>query len=226
MLFRSRIPCLRIPDWEGDDLVYILTQASKKCIVVSDDKDMIQLCSPTCKVNRTMAGEVIEYETCDPFFRYPRYEYYKAILGDGSDNIAKCCDGIGHAGASKIAEVMAEFVEMCQCDPHEYAIIFNYLKNEELNPRWKEVRGLQKKMEGFLDDRSIQQFTLNMKLADFHYVEISDDLRVVIESQIIPVLRKNPSIMEAFKILGRYQINEIDPGQLMCHLTGSSTVLI
>ena len=219
-----RIPCIRIPDWEGDDLIYLLTKRCNKCIVVTDDKDYIQLCSPTCKIDRTMAGEVIEYETRDPYYEYPRYEYYKAIVGDGSDNISQCTEGIGGKSADKIASVMANFVKMSQCNPHDYQIIFNYLRSEELLPEWKSVRGLSKKISKFLECE--EKFTLNMKLMDFNYVEEPEEIRMIIESQIIPIINKAPSVMSAYRILGRYEISEIDPGSLMSQLVGSSTVLL
>lgn len=220
-----RIPVLRIPDWEGDDLVYLVSRSSKKCVVVSDDKDMIQMCSPTCKIYRAMADEIIEHETCDPYYKYPRYEYYKAIVGDGSDNIWKCCEGIGGTSANKIAEIMGRFVAETECNPHDYQIIFNYLSSPDLEPEWKSVRGLRKKITEFLAPKSLEQFTLNMKLADFNYIVEPDNMQTLIESQIIPTLQRKPSIMEAFKLLAKYEINTIDPGALMAQLVGANSVL-
>lgn len=219
-----RIPCIRIPDWEGDDLVYLISKSCKKCVVVTDDRDMIQLASPTCKVDRAMTGEVIDYQTCDWSYKYPQYEYYKAIKGDSSDHIPGCCDGIGSKMATKIAEVMAKFVEVSQCSPHDYQIIFNYLKDPELESEWKQVRGLRNKIKDFID--SYDTFVLNMKLMDFNYVEEPDNMQVLIESQVSPVISRSPSLMEAWKILGSYSIHDIDPGHMMAMLVGSSRVLI
>ena len=36
------IPCIRIDGWEGDDLLYILSNMTKDSIIISDDKDLIQ----------------------------------------------------------------------------------------------------------------------------------------------------------------------------------------
>lgn len=219
-----RVPCIRIPDWEGDDLVYLLSKASKKSVVVTDDRDMIQLCSPTCKVDRVMNHVVIDYQTCEYFYRYPQYEYYKAIIGDGSDNIPHCCEGIGGKSAEKIASVMAEFVKESECDPHDYSLIFNYLKTEpSLQDEWAKVRGLRKKINDFIE--SYDKFVFNMKLMDFTYVEEPENMQALIESSVIPTIKRKASIMEAFKILGKYEVNEIDPGDTMSRLIGSSSVL-
>lgn len=219
-----RVPCIRIPDWEGDDLVYLISQSSKKCMIVSDDKDMIQMCSPTCKINRVMHGDIITYETCDDFYRYPQYEYYKAIIGDPSDNLPKTVEGIGGRSAEVIANTMARFVKDSECSPHDYAIIFNYLRSSELEPIWKSVRGLSKKISSFIDN--LDRFTLNMKLMDFNYVEEPVDMQTIIESQVTPTITRRPSIMEAYKILGAYSISEIDPGATLSRLVGSSTVFL
>ena len=34
------IPCIRLDQWEGDDLIYIISKMTKNSIVVSDDKDL------------------------------------------------------------------------------------------------------------------------------------------------------------------------------------------
>ena len=41
-LYRS----IRLNDWEGDDIIFVLSELAKDSIVVSDDKDLIQLILP------------------------------------------------------------------------------------------------------------------------------------------------------------------------------------
>lgn len=90
------IPCIRLENWEGDDLLYILSKLSKDSIVVSDDKDLIQVVIDTderkCRVWRTMNEEmwdidILKQKELDVW----EYINCKAIAGDPSDNIPRCC---------------------------------------------------------------------------------------------------------------------------------------
>ena len=63
------IPCIRINNWEGDDLIYILSKLAKYSIVVSDDRDLIQLINENqedhtyCWVKRPMKDELWNIDT-------------------------------------------------------------------------------------------------------------------------------------------------------------------
>ena len=44
------VPSIKINGWEGDDLMVLLTRLSKESIVMTDDKDLIQLISPDVQI--------------------------------------------------------------------------------------------------------------------------------------------------------------------------------
>lgn len=221
-----RVPSVRIPDWEGDDLVYLISKKCNNCVVVTDDKDYIQLCSQNISVYRAMAHEYLTYNNIEKDYLYPQYEYYKAIKGDPSDNIPQCCDGIGDKSALVIAREMAKFVEETGCSPHDYDIIFNYLTLEpSLVESWKSSRGLENKINQFLKNKD--SFILNMKLMDFSYIEEPAGINSLLEGQIIPTINKKADIIKMYEIIGKYEISaEIEPSHLIMRAAGANTVLL
>ena len=98
------IPVLHFEDWEGDDLIYILTQITKDSIIVSDDKDMLQMICDNeerrCRVRRGMRDEFWDINTLkDMGIDQGEYIACKAICGDPSDNIPSACYGVGEKTA-------------------------------------------------------------------------------------------------------------------------------
>lgn len=98
------IPSLRIKGWEGDDLLALLSQRDCcKSVVVTDDKDMIQLVSKTCRVYRPMASQkekklvIIDLDWFEENgYTGPQdYMIQKSIKGDPSDNIPNSAPGVG-----------------------------------------------------------------------------------------------------------------------------------
>jgi len=95
--------------WEADDLIYALIQCieTSPVIVMSDDKDMLQLLSPSNGKNvhlvRPIAKQYLTEDTFEEVFRYPLEQdlLRKAILGDASDNIPKV-PGCGKKGVDSI----------------------------------------------------------------------------------------------------------------------------
>ena len=102
------IPSLLLPGWEGDDLQYLLSLSCEEGVIVSDDRDMIQLISPTITIRRAMRNETITWNDCDPCYLNPRYTIMKSIVGDGSDNIPQVARGLGDKGADDIAKLCSE----------------------------------------------------------------------------------------------------------------------
>ena len=105
------IPSLRFNGWEGDDLIYILSKLTTDGIILTDDKDMIQLLSPTVSISRPIAGEFLTYKDWQETHNDPNMRKYviaKAIVGDSSDNIPKCADGVGNKTADVFANLMVE----------------------------------------------------------------------------------------------------------------------
>jgi 5'-3' exonuclease len=78
--------------FEADDLIGVLSNLVKgRVYIVSDDKDMLQLCSKRVFNIRPIAKQVINLDNFDEVVGYTQDEYmlYKCILGDsGSDKIS------------------------------------------------------------------------------------------------------------------------------------------
>jgi len=106
------VPAIMITGWEGDDLIYILTQITKQSIVLTDDKDMLQLLSENVDVRRPMAKEKW---TLEKFLTEKNYTdiydfvIYKAVLGDESDNIPSSCKGVGDKYSNALIKVLRHF---------------------------------------------------------------------------------------------------------------------
>lgn len=97
------IPSLKVEGWEGDDLLALLSKGESKSVIVTDDKDMIQLVSETCRVYRPMASQkeakpvIIDLDWFEKNgYTGPQdYMIQKSIKGDPSDNIPDSAPGVG-----------------------------------------------------------------------------------------------------------------------------------
>lgn len=196
------IPCLRLSGWEGDDLMYILSKFSKDCIVMTDDKDLIQLLSPTTKILRPMRNEFLIYDEYQKTHNDPKMRKFiitKAIIGDGSDNIPKCANGVGQKSAEWIANVIVT-------NPNNWKSIVSNAK--------------RKFIRSFINEDSLKQFNINMQLIDLTKVddEIDDNIKSIIESEIVTNLRK-PDFFKTVSLLNDLEITDLDINQLVSDLT-------
>lgn len=203
------IPSLLIPGTEGDDLIYMLKLVSNKCIVLSDDKDMIQMASENCKVRRPMNDVTIDVNSCEESYKYPQYIYHKAIIGDPSDNIPQVAKGVGGTSASQIAQIIAESGAFDL--PEIKSVLENAITRTDL---FKPA--LIKKIQAVVDN--FKQFEINSQLMDFRYVDIPAEMQNIIESSICPIINSRGNIFESYKYLGKYEIKHIDPGMIQAQI--------
>lgn len=97
------IPSLKVSGWEGDDLLALLSKGESKTVIVTDDKDMIQLVSDICRVYRPMASQkeskpvIVDMDWFEKNgYTGPQdYMIQKSIKGDPSDNIPDSAPGVG-----------------------------------------------------------------------------------------------------------------------------------
>ena len=203
------IPSLLVPGTEGDDLIYMLKLCSEKCIVLSDDKDMIQLASENCKVRRPMNDVTIDHHS-NTDYQYPQYIYHKAIIGDPSDNIPQVAKGVGGASATKIAQIITA------SGATELEDIKNALRiATECTDLYKPA--LIKKIQAVIDN--FKQFEINSKLMDFKYVDIPNEMQNIIESSICPIINSRGNIFESYRYLGKYEIKHVDPGMIQAQIS-------
>jgi 5'-3' exonuclease len=196
------IPSLIFPGWEGDDLQYLLSIVSQDCVVVSDDKDMIQLVSPSVKVRRSMRDQVLEWDTCEDYYKHPRFTIRKSIVGDGSDNIIQCATGVGDKTADKIAQI----IEKEEFENYK-TTLEKYCEDNE--------KGLVPKIKVLLNNWD--QFIINYNLINLRLVEVPPEFETLIKDKIS--LSVHANVMEAYKLIGRYEINTIYPDQIIARLS-------
>lgn len=172
------IPCLKFVPWEGDDLMYYLSKNCEECVVVTDDRDLLQLLSPTCKVRRPMADETW---TLDSFLENKGYGDIqdfiteKAIIGDSSDNIPSSCKGVGAGTVGNLVHLLNEFSE-----DGEYCDISH--DEESLKNICSDI-GI--KYRGAFVNFDYNRFMTNIELVDLNKVVVPQDVQDSINETII-----------------------------------------
>lgn len=122
LLISFGIPVIHLSDWEGDDLIYILTKLSKDSIIVSDDKDMLQMICDTperrCRVRRGMRDEFWDMAKLkEQGIDQNEFIACKAIVGDPSDNIPSACFQVGEKTALGLYKLYCKCVETGKAFP-------------------------------------------------------------------------------------------------------------
>lgn len=193
------IPVLHFDKWEGDDIIYVLSKLSKDSVVVSDDKDLIQLVCDTperrCRVRRGMRNEFID-KTYFIENNMTRQEFvaYKAIVGDPSDNIPSACFQVGEKTAPGLYKLYTESMTR----------IGGFPKNEdELSVRCKEI-GLSKRKAYLNFDEN--QFLTNVLMMDLNLVD--DDIDNTLLEDIQNQIAKQYNIIDGDLI--RQILNSLD----------------
>ena len=168
------IPTIMYEGWEGDDLIYLLSNISKQSIISTDDRDMLQLVSETCTIRRPMANEnwtmqkLVESGYKDNF----DFVICKSILGDKSDNIPSSCKGVGDKYVQSLSKLIRGFSD-----------------NRDLNS-WKNIDRFPKDIETMqmlcnkinVEFRKayinfdFNRFITNVELIDLHLVKGYDNI--------------------------------------------------
>jgi 5'-3' exonuclease len=102
---------IQVDGKEGDDTIAAVCRIiDGNKVVISDDKDFLQLVNPTCCVFRPMADEVVDVENFKDLVGIPRSMFllFKCLLGDHSDNIPGI-PKVGDTTACRIANKTQEF---------------------------------------------------------------------------------------------------------------------
>ena len=177
--------------------------------MVSDDKDMIQLVSPTCRVRRPMRNELIEWNINDTYNHHPRFTIRKVITGDSSDNIPGLCKGVGEKTADKIALILSDTVfELYQKTLEDYVATHD----DKLSPKINMILANWK------------QFLINYELINLRLVEIPDTFSNMIKEAIILTSNKI-DVFKAYRILGENNISSVYPDQIIQLIVNAKTFL-
>ena len=204
------IPSLMIYGYEGDDLMYLLSTYSEESVILSDDKDMLQLVSPTCRVRRSLKNELITWEESGEYYHNPRFIIRKSIVGDESDNIPKVAQGVGEKTADALSECIAKY---------SFENMKEGLRQESQNlkPRLKE--SAEKVINNW------DQFEVNYNLMNLQLVEVPLEFDDLIKKLILGTLGKT-NLFNAYNLLGKYELNTIFPDQLIALTAMSSTQVL
>lgn len=197
------IPSIFIPGWEGDDLMAILTRMANKSIVMTDDRDLIQLIDHNVDIYRPIAEEYLTY---DEFMKENNLDstrelvIHKAIVGDGSDNIPSVTNGLERKFAlgSKRATDVAKLIYQSNEDPSIYIPIL-----EEKNKNY---------YKGFISRPD--HYTRNLNLVDLSLVENDED----IIAKMTDTIKSSVGKCQLFKCLGlmqKYEITSVDVGSII-----------
>lgn len=165
------IPVIHLADWEGDDIIYILSRLTRDSVIVSDDKDMLQLFADEedlrCRIRRGMRDEFINGNWfIDNNLTVDEFIARKALVGDPSDNIPSACFQVGEKTALGLYKLYIESRNRIGRFPED---------EKELSEICKEL-GIAKRKAYLNFDEN--QFLTNLLLMDLSLVgdEITDDL--------------------------------------------------
>ncbi|MDR0888615.1 MAG: DNA polymerase I [Coriobacteriales bacterium] len=114
LLDSLKIPVVKIESWEGDDILGTVAAADEaegdiQTLLVTGDKDALQLVSDTTKVVNTRKGmtDVIVYDRDGVYDKWGVYPElvpdYLGLMGDSSDNIPGV-PGVGPKTATKLLQ--------------------------------------------------------------------------------------------------------------------------
>ena len=174
------IPVLHFSNWEGDDIIYVLTKMCKDSIVVSDDKDLIQLVADTserrCRIRRGMRDEFVDTKYLNEHnIDLNSFVACKAIIGDPSDNIPSACFKVGEKTAPDLYKLYQVSMQTINSFPKD---------EKELEKECK-LANISKR-KAYLNFNE-NQFLQNILLMDLKLVDndITENLIQKIQSEIL-----------------------------------------
>lgn len=195
------IPVLYFQDWEGDDIIYILSKLAKDSIVVSDDKDLLQLIredeTGRCRVRRAMRDEFWDINTLkENNMDVNEFIACKAIVGDNSDNIPSSCFQVGEKTAPDLYKLYKESTLMVGGFPKD---------EKELAEKCKLIN--LPKRKAYLNFNE-EQFLTNIQLTDLRLIDKEIDNALL--EKIQDVINNSKNKIDDSKILTKYKEYEFN----------------
>lgn len=205
------VPSILIHGWEGDDLMVLLTRMSSKSLILTDDRDLVQMLSPDVQVWRPMHREKLEYESYMKSTGYHNIRQeviYKAIIGDGSDNIPSVTSGLdrSHVLGAGRAGAVAEIISDNNEDPNKYIpVLQSYNKNY---------------YNGFISRHD--DYIRNMKLVDLSLVENDETTIGMISAEVFNRAGKC-NFLDSLTLLSEQDITNFDINSFVSKINIIST---
>lgn len=195
------IPSLLFKHTEGDDLMYWLSKHSKKCKVLTDDRDLLQLLNENVILRQPMHAKEYTLKTFLDEYNFTNMNDFirqKALCGDGSDNIPSSCYMVGEKSCKSFFEVYDSLVNDNKLDIiNDENLLKEYCKEHDLK--------YKKAFTNFNKNR----FLSNIELVDLNKIqdnEFNDD--DIYES--IRKVYKNKDVKLPLKYLNKYEIKTIN----------------
>ena len=192
------IPSLYVKNWEGDDLMTLLTRVTENSVIMTDDSDLRQLISDNVSVLRVL--KEVKLLTRDSI-QYPTSKYLatiKAIVGDKSDNIPQVAFRLGEKSAEKLAYIIHE----CDFDSNKYL------------PRILELKG--KPILEFAANH--KDFLRNQQLVDLDFVPDDEEVYDTMFNEI-KYRCDQGNYLNALQKISRLEINSIDLDNIVTNVT-------
>lgn len=154
---------------EADDVIAyaseLITAQGGESIIYSTDKDFLQMVTETTKVYNPVKKKTFDVNTViETYGVHPdNFVYYRALLGDKSDNI----DGIRGAGDKTVRKLLPELVDNTATIDYDF-----------IEQKYIDVKKKPKLIENILDNKDIIE--RNMQLMQLRDVNISADAKMKI----------------------------------------------
>lgn len=190
--------------YEGDDLIgWIVKKSTDPVVVVTEDKDLLQVVGPNTCLWMPMKDKLVTIDTFLDQIGVPPHLFlmYKALLGDPSDNIP----GIFQVGPKTIQQIIqtaahwtppknieeAEdiLVEACQCQPKT------------------KTKKLPAKVQRVLD--SLDTFRLNMDMMDIYQESFTPGAEAVLETLSFGGRHPHFNEQKTVRFFGEYEFNTL-----------------
>ena len=108
------VPCIEMEGFEADDIIASYARAAERaggeCVIISSDKDLMQLVSPSVSMFDTMKNKMIgRAEVIEKFGAPPEKVIdIQALMGDSVDNVP----GVPGVGQKTAAQLIEEFGDL------------------------------------------------------------------------------------------------------------------
>lgn len=195
------IPNLMFKGVEGDDLIAWVSKHCEKSKILTDDADMIQLLTETCRIRRPMHETELNLKSYleeNQMSDISEFINKKAFLGDSSDNIPSACYGVGEKF----------FNEFFKC--------YKLLKENNQLEMLKEEKALKEfckandiKFRAAYGNFDENQFFNNLELVDLRKIK-DDEIPEDAIYEAIKRVYKNKDVIVPMHLLNRYEIKTIN----------------
>lgn len=211
ILQRLGIPVIMEDGYEGDDLIYYVSRLCNDCIVCSEDRDMWQMLSDTCRVYLPKSKILLDRQALTTLYGYDSaYDFVmqKVILGDKSDNIPSCCKGVGEKNVKSLLKIILPLKESLIDNSYDFSVFDAKVLCELAGVTYKSA----------YSNFSISQFNINLELICLDKLPKNEELLSEIKSIIKDCTTWiNPiSVMEQ---LDELEITDFDVKEIVCSVS-------